>query len=325
MEDAVATKKRGLSAKFMEDLKEDGILHPLLRRVRRDTTLDFEIRYNYLNVYYRGGSLVKVSPLPREADKYTLTFNTNYVSKAKSAATDFQECTVASIADTENWIACIAVLKDTMDLWFGVHPKDERALQQMVVWENNDSPWANGTDYFIVDIEYDSRKGNADEGGRFDLVALRWESDAVSRKLKGKKRPKLVVIEMKAGDGALKGKAGLQDHIAVLQEFAASKSRKTMFVQEMLGVFTQKRELNLIRGLSHNKNMLDQVSIDTDLGFMLLLAGHDPASKKLSDELRTLQTELPITFSTANFMGFGLYKENVHTLIEFRERFSAQI
>jgi hypothetical protein len=318
-------KKRGLSPKFMEDLKEGGVLHPLLRRVQRDTTLDLEIRNDYLNIYYRGGSLVKVALVPRGAGKYTLTFNTNYVSKAKSASADLQESTVASAADTEKWITCIAVLKDVMDLWFGAHPKDERALQQMVVWENNDSPWATGTDYFIVDIEYDSRKGNADQGGRFDLVALRWESDSTSRKLKSKKRPKLVVIEMKAGDGALKGKAGLQDHIAVLQEFAAPKSRKAMFIREMLGVFAQKRELNLIRGLSHNKNMLDQESIDTDIGFMLLLAGHDPASNKLSDELRTLQTELPIMFSTANFMGFGLYKENVHTLLEFRGRFSTQI
>jgi hypothetical protein len=325
MGDAMAMKNRGLSQKFMDDLKEGGVLHPLLHRVQRDTTLDLEIRDDYLNIYYRGGSLVKVSLVPREAGKYTLTFNTNYVSKAKSASADLQESTVVSAGDTEKWIACIAVLKDVMDLWFGVHPKDERALQQMVVWENNDSPWANGTDYFIVDIEYDSRKGNADQGGRFDLVALRWESDSTSRKLQRKKKPKLVVIEMKAGDGALKGKAGLQNHIAVLQEFAASKSRKAMFVREMLGVFAQKRELNLIRGLSHNKNMLDQESIDTDIGFMLLLAGHDPASNKLSDELRTLQTELPIMFSTANFMGFGLYKENVHTLFEFRDRFSAQI
>jgi hypothetical protein len=325
MGDAMSIKKRGLSPRFMEDLKEGGVLHPLLRRVRWDATLDLEIRENYLNVYYRGGSLVKVAPVLRGAGKYTLTFNTNYLSKAKSASADLKESTVASATDTKKWIEYIPVLKDTMDLWFGAHPKDERALQQMVVWENNDSSWANSTDYFIVDIEYDSRKGNADQGGRFDLVALRWESDATSRKLRGKKRPKLVVIEMKAGDGALKGKAGLQDHISVLLEFAASKPRKAMFVREMLGVFAQKRELNLIRGLSRNKNVVAQENVDTNIGFMLLLAGHDPASKKLSRELRTLQTELPIMFSTANFMGFGLYNENMHTLLEFRDRFSTQI
>lgn len=325
MPDDTLMNKRRLSQKFMEDLKVGRALHPLLRRVQLDTTLDLEIRDNYLNVYYRGGSLVKVVPIKRRAGNYTFTFNTNYVLKPKSALTDLEENTVTSAAETEKWIIRIAEFKDAMDLWFGLHPKDERSLQQMVIWENNDSPWANGTDYFIVDIEYDSRKGNAGQGGRFDLVALRWESDATSRKLKGKKRPKLVVIEMKAGDGALKGKAGLKDHVAVLQDFAATKSRKAMFVREMLGVFAQKRELNLIRGLSRNKNVLNQENIDSEIDFMLLLAGHDPESKKLSDELKTLQTELPIMISTANFMGFGLYKENVHTLIEFSDRFSSQI
>jgi hypothetical protein len=238
---------------------------------------------------------------------------------------------VADIKDCRTWISVVPALKDTMDLWFGENPKDERALQQLVVWENNDSPWANGTDYFILDIEYDSRKGNSTkgEGGRFDLIALRWESSPAARSLRGKEKPKLVVVEMKAGDGALKGTAGLQDHVRVLERFAGVSARRQAFINEMIGVFNQKHKLGLIKRLSPRKGMkagddiLKPNDVATDLDLMLLLAGHDPASKKLGNELRSLNTKLSILVCTANFMGFGLYKENVHALPDFLLRYGA--
>ncbi len=224
------------------------------------------------------------------------------------------------------WIVAIPEIKDTMDCWFGEHPKDERALQQLVVWENNDSPWAKGTDYFIVDIEYDSRKGKSKEGGggRFDLVALKLESDSASRKLIGKTKPKFTIIEMKAGDGALKGKAGLQEHVTVLEKFNNS-TNKTEFIKEMIKVFNQKNELGLIKSIPAKKEYLQQGGVDNEIEYMLLLAGHDPASKKLSTKLLSLNTKLPLVICTANFMGFGLYKENIYNIKEFTERFKEQI
>jgi len=51
---------RRLSDQFMAGLKE-GWLHPLLDRVKADRTLCLEIREDYVNIYYRGGNLLKVS------------------------------------------------------------------------------------------------------------------------------------------------------------------------------------------------------------------------------------------------------------------------
>ena len=315
-------KKRGLSERFMKDIKDVGPLHPLLTRLRGDTTLDLQIRENYLNIYYRGGSLLRVAPVPRRPSTYVFDFNTNYTAAKTRTSLDLPNPTVLSIDGVEAWERAIPRLKDTMDLWFGKHPKDERALQQMVVWENNDCPWANGTDYFILDIEYDSRKGDSNGGGRFDLIALRWDSDSTSRKLNGTKRPKLVIIEMKAGDGALKGKAGLQDHVKAFETLSKSRG-KAGFRQEMATVFAQKRELGLIRSLVKNKNQVDAQTMDPEIEFMFLLAGHDPASKKLGVEVNALATDLPITVCTANFMGYGLYKENVQPLPDFAERLTS--
>jgi len=59
-----------------------------------------------------------------------------------------------------------------------------------VVRENNYSSISNGTDYFIIDIEYDNHAH-----ARFDLVAVEWPSKASHRKLAKDYKPKLVVIE----------------------------------------------------------------------------------------------------------------------------------
>lgn len=325
-------EQRGLSKKFMNDLVT-GNLHSLLSRVRLDTSLDLQIRGNSLNVYYRGGSLVRVdAPTKRNPEAYKFTFNPDYAKDRKPPLV-LPPPLVANAKTCERWVKMVPELKDTMDLWFGKHPKDERALQQLVVWENNDSPWAKGTDYFIVDIEYDSRKGNSKkgEGGRFDLIALKWESTPASRSMRGKTKPKLTIIEMKAGDGALKGKAGLHDHVRVLERFSSSPTRKAEFAREMIAAFRQKQQLGLIRALpirgskSYPRPMPRLSEVDSELDFMILLVGHDPASRKLAAELESLKTRLPIQICTANFMGFGLHKEGVCSLAQFLERFQLQV
>jgi len=316
--------RRGLSEQFRRHLKEGGCLHPLLRRVQGDATLDMEIRADYLNVYYRGGSLLKVSRATGKTVSYRFEFDKNYGLKKDFSKVVLPDPKVATVSDAAGWMDAIGPLKDTMDLWFGGHPKDERALQQMVVWENNDSPWANGTDWFIVDIEYDNR-----QGARFDLVGLRWDSDASARKLAKGYLPRLSIVEMKAGDGALSGNAGVEDHLTKWRAFLNDSGRVRRFKDEMLDVFSQKRELGLIKALRSNGNHVG--AFDPEIELIFLIAGHDPASRKLGDILRRIQAsgqpELPqatVSLCTANFMGFGLYRENVHALSAFVQRYENQ-
>jgi len=319
-------QSRGLDSQFMNDLSAaNGCLNPLLRRVQADTALDLEIRKNSLNVYYRGGSLVKVTAMKREPRAYTFTFNKRYEWGEYKGTLLLPDETVSSIDDTRRWVASISSIKDTMDLWFGEHPKDERALQQMVVWENNDSPWANSTDWFIIDIEYDNH-----QGARFDLVGLQWESTSSARKLSKAYLPRLAIFEMKAGDGALTGESGIETHLEQLRRFLSDRQQVQEFKTEMLTVFRQKRELHLIRRLRSNKNPVE--AFDAGIDVILLVVGHDPASRTLADILqevhRTKQAEIPgaaVRLCSANFMGFGLYKENMFTLPAFVKRFATQI
>ena len=313
---------RGLSPQFMEDL-QNGILNPLLLRARADTSLDMEIRNDYLNVYYRGGNLVCVKR--NLGTGYAFTFDTNYALDSSTAALQLPPSSVKSRNDVDAWIQMIPLIKDTMDLWFGKHPKEERAAQQLVVHENNSSPSAGGTDYFIVDIEYDNH-----HNARFDLVALLWESNATARRLHKGYLPKLTIIEMKSGDGALVGKSGISAHLCQLRRFLGDPEQVKEFKEEMLQLFQQKRDLGLIRSLKGNRNQAIRVHESIDV--MFLMTNHDAASRRLAAALNEIEKDcsaatpgFQVGFCTANFMGYSLYEKNILSLCDFKDRFPKHI
>ena len=66
--------------------------------------------------------------------------------------------------------------------------------------------------------------------------------------------------------------------------------------------------------------------------FVFLLANHDPASGKLRSVLDELNKKDPtydigvnLKFCTSNFMGYGLYKQNIYLLSEFVDKLHRQI
>lgn len=318
----ISENRRGLSSIFMANLMDGGLLHPLLERVKKDPTLCLEIRNNYINIYYRGGNLIEI----KEKDGYIAHFDTNYCSGTKSKVIeDLQDAyNLQAKDDVEKWIEAIPSLKQAMDFWFGKHPKEEREFQQIVLRENNGSAVGNSTDYFIIDIEYDNHND-----ARFDLVAVEWESISTARKLQKGHRPRLCFIEMKYGDGALSGEAGIVDHIDKFKSYVKSSGLNAI-KEEMLEVFRQKRLLDLIPALKDNENNIEEFSSDVD--FMFLFANHDPASRKLKDILDQVSREYKpeelgfnLKFCTSNFMGYGLYKQNVFSLPDFMGKFKEQI
>ena len=109
---------RGLSPTFLDDLRV-GCLAPLLERVRRDDTLHLAIRNEYINIYYRGGNLLRVSRNPDGADtasSYTANFDSNYFTGSHPKA--FSECPgrIAGKSDCTKWVDAFPFLKQEMDL-----------------------------------------------------------------------------------------------------------------------------------------------------------------------------------------------------------------
>ena len=303
---------RKLSPSFINNLQNNYGLRELLNFVKNDNTLDLEIRKNYLNIYYRGGNALRVAEIAE--NKYEFHFDSNYFESGNLLLRN----SIPLLNSETDWKHYFPLIKQGMDFYFTAYPKEEREFQQLVVRENNYSNIANATDYFIIDIEYNNHRN-----ARFDMVALEWESSGSKRKLPKSYKPKLSIIEMKYGDSALKGSAGMVKHINDFNHFLSNPKEVQDFKEEMITIFQQKRELGLIPCLSKERNSNVVTEVHFDIDFIFLIANHDPSSSILRTEMQKLPSD--IKFCASNFAGFGLFKENVYTYHQFFEKFQNQI
>ena len=299
--------KRGLSPRFMKNLKENGELHSLLLAVLNDDTICMEIRENYINIYYRGGNLCKIS---ESGDHYIYHFDSNYAldKEVRESLLDFANF------DCEMWLRSFPLLKSIMDSWFNKYPKEEREIQQHIVRENNFSVIAGDTDYFIVDLEYTSSESE----GRFDMIAIKWQSTSQGRKNRRDKQ--LVLIEVKYGDKAMGDKSGIAQHFGDWTQFVSDKARWNSFCNEMLKVFNQKVELGLIKGLP---GAIESVSY-MHPEMLFLLANHKPARKKFHNELNAILNDdskafqdTDVYIASSSMMGYGLYASEMIPVPEY--------
>ena len=297
---------RALESEMFRDLKDsNGCLHGLLNLVLQDTTLEFEMRgARSASIYYRGGSMLRIE---WDGTQYVLHFDTNYCSHGQNLSEQ------PSIAEA---IEKAPYYKQAMDRWFAQHPKYEREFQQLVERDNNrHGKISHATDYYIVDTEL------VYEDARFDMVAVHWPSIGVVRK--NLHAPKLVFIEMKYGDGALSGTAGLMDHLKDFEHFRQTANLPAICA-DYAEIFRQKCELGLIPGM---KDLPHDITIQsTDIALVFLLANHDPEKTGLHTIVTGLQATnypFPVKFVAASMMGYGLYDETMYSIQEFQTHLAA--
>lgn len=300
-----------ISVKFQKDLFS-GMLHPILTNVHRDNNLTVEIRHNYINIYYRGGNLLRIS---EKKPGYNFFFDLEFIkanNDAKAMISILPKY-VAVLDDAQAWADMMPTIKAEMDAYFVSHKKVEREFQQLVVRENNIGGIAKKTDYYICDIEY--QVGNT----RFDLVAA---------KHTGIGKYRLVFIEMKYADSALGGKSGIIDHVGKVYKYLSENNIEEL-KKEMHGILETKRTLKLVEGLPAQFEFTDEKP-----EFIFLLANHKPASNPLHKELDKLEElnilgkeksytdfckQADLKLATASFFGYGLFNDCIYTLNEFKE------
>ena len=244
---------RGISKAFENELT-GGILAPLLVRVEHDDTLSLEVRNGYVNIYYRGGSLVRLTA-NRRADQFSAVFNWRYCdidpAYCPTLPANRPPEKIGSIDDAKAWLEAFPWLKQVMDVHFSARPKIEREYQQAVVRDNNRHATGERTDYVILDVEY-TQSSRACPGQKtnylFDMIGLRWPA-AGSTSRKGLATP--VIMEMKAGDGALMNAAGLLKHFEDIEAFLTAPSGEefsrpyALLRHELKTVFELKQRLEL--------------------------------------------------------------------------------
>jgi hypothetical protein len=299
---------RGISEKFIEDLKI-GSLQPILNAVLRNDTLCLEIREGYINLYYRGGNLLRIT---QSASGYTFAFDLRYCEHKTGRSENASR--ILNAKTITDYVDLIPLLKTEMDWYFCEHPKMEREIQQHILRENNRCGKAKHTDYFIADIEY----ANMQNGSRFDMLAVKWPSTSLARK--NSNDLSLAFIEVKYGDSALNGTAGLKKHFTDMESFLRNHSLSQLSA-EAQKVMNQKVELGLVSGIKEDKKIC--INPNKRPEFILLLANHEPASTILerdlaaiveSDTYKSLSGLADVKIAASSMMGYGLFEGTMRSI-----------
>ena len=274
-------KKRQISEEMLNAFLS-GELSSLLEAVKKDDTLDLELRGNSVNIYYRGGSIFKIEEIN---NSFSISFDINYCIESSTS--------LSGNPSPAEAVANLPFYKQAMDWWFHKHPKYEREFQQVIVRENNNhGKISNGTDYYIADIEF------ADGNARFDMVALKWLSNGAVRR--DTSRISLALT------------AGIEKHLEDFRAFLSDGDKVSDFCREISLVFSQKCRLGLVDGLNEKQYDVKISSLDPEVIF--LFANHDPESKILPAVLKEVEPDkypFPILVANASYMGYGLYAEQM--------------
>jgi hypothetical protein len=299
---------RGLSSDFLTSLKS-GLLQPILDRIKRDDTLMLAIRNGYINIYYRGGNLLRIT---ETQGHYELFFDNKYDQSQNHALYNGLNLPNKIIDQTQvnYWVSSIANLKEIMDFYFTNNLKLEREFQQLVARENNKSSISSETEYFITDIEYADSSNNS----RFDITAIKWPASG----RKDGKNCKASFIEMKYGDNQLGGSSGLIKHIQDINNFLSDKQNYSSILNEMATQFNQLDELGLLNFKHCTNNTKVQLSEMDKPEFIFLLANLNPRGSKLRNILldpqfvkNTISQSFDLRFFVSSNAGYGMHSYNM--------------
>ena len=281
---------RKLSDNFFNCLKS-GFLSRITEAVKQDPDLDLEIREGYINVYYKGNSLLK---LTGTKSQYKVQIEKKFL-KGVDLSLSLHEDTV------EQFTKNIPFLKQNI-VKYGKRSL-ETEYEQMIIRANNFESRSN-TEYLIIDRQ------SANKDGRFDLTGIFWDRNHRRKKQE-------VPISLMEVKFALN--TDIKDvHQQLTRYYDFIKSNTAKIAEEMQEVFRQKLELGLYKHSPEQIEALKTLSFSKDINqfqFILILVDYNPNSKKLN--LENL-AKLPFANQVRIlFGGFAMWQQNVKPLSDY--------
>lgn len=306
---------RALSPTFLDDLKNpDGVLFPILESIKKDQTLMLAIRDGFINIYYRGGSILRVTE--NKGGPYSGFFDERYNKTGQQMPNT--PVTIENQDDAKAWVDSLPVLKSFMNDFLSAHSKDEREFQQLVARENNNSSISNETDYFISDIEVSESISRA----RFDMIAIKWPTT----KRRSGDNCRIAFIEMKYGDSALGGKAGVLKHLKDMDSLISNDNKYAEMIQVIENQFNQLEQLGLLKFNKGQKYTKVSITPNDKPEVIFILANHNPRATGLKTILSSPEIKayseaqhFDLKFFVASFAGYGFHDKCMLSISEFRK------
>ena len=280
---------RKLSPSFMKALQE-GFLSGILKTVHADKDLDFQIRDNYINLYFKGNSLLKLSQLSDK--KYKVDIHSKFI-KALAIPSYIE-----SEKNTKLFLQAIPFLKENISRIGKTSLEIE--YEQLIIRANNREK-RNNSEYFFVDRQYEL----ASE--RFDLMGFYWSRD--NRKKHQIVSPCLIEVKFALNVDISDVHEQLQSYYQLVKENVEkiSSDLEQSFHQQLeLGLYEQsKSRLEAMKTLRFSQEL-------SSFQFILVLVDYNPFSSRLNmDNLK----ELPFSKQIKIFSsGFAMWQKVLTTV-----------
>ena len=203
---------RNIDNRFIQDLLRGELSFFGDRIKKMPDVLSLAIRNGYINIYYKGGSLLKITQRKRG---YSFSFDEKYCKK-KGDDSNFELFSCLRPGERDAYILHFDQMMGEMDRWFQAHPKAERDYQHQLLVNNPE----------IVDIEY--------QIGRRMRLDMLWFADGI-----------LYIIENKYGNGAIGGKSGMSEHYKDICEILTDPQIKEEMLDSVCHISRAKKALGL--------------------------------------------------------------------------------
>lgn len=247
---------RSIDNDFINDLL-CGKLAYFYNRVKNDRkTLSLEIRNGYINIYYNGGNLLRIT---KNTKGYKLEFDAKYC-KNKPDTGNYERLLNRDKYDISAFERDFDLMMREMDSWFREHEKAERDYQHQLLVNDPD----------IVDIEYQIKNEM-----RLDMLYF--------------SKGKLYVVENKYGNGAIGGKSGIVKHYDDICRLLKDPE----VLEEMLNSVCSITETKKALGLTDRVIKREDIK---SIEVLFLMANYKPHGKALLNALDEIKGDVTPSF-----------------------------
>ena len=238
---------------FIEDLLT-GPLEFFLNQVKANRSeLSLEIRNGYVNIYYKGGNLLRIT---QKRKGYSFYFDARYCLN-KGDDSRYHLFQNLSNNDVDQYIQYFDLMKQEMDSWFVKHPKEERDFQHKLLVSNP----------CIIDIEYQIRNIM-----RLDMLIV---SDNT-----------LYIVENKYGIGAIGGKSGIRDHYEKICQMLSTPELYDELLDSACSVSQAKMKLGLSDKMVHREDICGAE-------ILFLFGNYNPKSTSITKSVNCMEKQFP--------------------------------